>query len=92
MNHQIIVTIPRWDMEATREIKVNRTAMGDRFVMTAPSRMQRIQQIYAELCLRADAESFTAKQKADLKFARQLILTSKQFNNDKEEESGSDRS
>ena len=32
MNHQIIVTIPREDMEATKKIKVSRSAMGDRFV------------------------------------------------------------
>ena len=50
--------------------------------------MQRIQQIYAELCLRADTESFTAQQTASLKFARHLILTSKQFNNGKTEEEG----
>ena len=56
--------------------------------MTVPSQMQRIQQIYAELCLRADTESFTAQQTASLKFARHLILTSKQFNNGKTEEEG----
>ena len=54
--------------------------------MTAPSRMHRIQQIYAELMLRADTETFSDRQKANLKFARHLIFTSKQFKHGKTEE------
>ena len=60
----------------------------EELTMTAPSRMQRMQQIYAELCLMADTESFTVQQTASLKFARHLILISNQFNNGKTEEEG----
>lgn len=57
--------------------------------MTAPSRITRIAQIYAELQMRSDEETFTDAQKASLKFAHHLITTHKDFRtNGKTEEEG----